>query len=110
MHSIQFLGVVTPDGLLSCFQGPYEGSRGNWAMWKEGMQQSVVENAYEEEDRVYLYGDAAFYQEYGVIGAYRRRNGIPLTEGGSVFNAYMAKQRMAVEWGYDKNHPMFSVL
>jgi hypothetical protein len=100
---MQFLGVVTPDGLLSCFQGPYEGSRGDWAMWKEGMQDVVVENAYDEEgDRVYLYGDAAFYLEDGVIGAYRRRRGIPLSEEESVFNAYMAKQRMAVEWGFGK--------
>src|SRR5688572_14573541 len=53
-------------GLLSCFQGPYEGSRGDLAMWKDGMQELIVQNAYDEEgDRVYLYGDAAFYLEDG---------------------------------------------
>jgi hypothetical protein len=41
-----------------------------------------------------------FFLEEGVIGAYRSRNGIALIEDESVFNVYMAKQRMAVDWGF----------
>ena len=29
MHSMQFLAVVTPDGLISCLDGPYEGRKGD---------------------------------------------------------------------------------
>jgi len=108
MHSIEFLAVVTPDGIISCIYGPYEGKRGDWGMWKEGMQDMVVENAKDREgDRVYLYGDKALYLEDGIIGAYRQENGIELTHGESVFNAYMAKQRMAVEWGFGKVMQLF---
>ena len=38
-------------------------------------------------DRVYLFGDRAFFLEDGVIGAYSARNGIPLTKDESIFNA-----------------------
>ena len=52
--------------------------------------------------RVCLFGDEASFLEDGVIGAYRAPNGISLTEDESVFNAYLAKQRIAVEWGFGK--------
>ena len=39
----------------------YEGKRRDCGMWKEGMQDMVVENAQDREgDMVYLYGDKAF--------------------------------------------------
>jgi len=108
MHSLQYLAVVTPDELISCLEGPYEGRRGDWAMWKDGMQEIVLEKAWDGDgDRVYLFGDRAFFLEEGVIGAYRRERGIPLTEDESVFNTYMAKQRMAVEWGFGKVMQLF---
>ena len=90
--------MVTPDSIISCIYGPYEGKRGDWGMWKEGMHEVVVENAKDSDgDRVYLYGDKAFYLEDGIIGAYRQEQGIELTQEESIFNPYMAKQRMAVE-------------
>ena len=108
MHSIEFLAVVTPDGIISCIYEPYEGKRGDWGMWKEGMQEMVVENAKDSDgDRVYLYGNKAFYLEDGIIGAYRQEHGIELTQEESIFNAYMAKQRMAVEWGFGKVMQLF---
>ena len=79
-------------------------------MWKEpeGLQNVVLEKAWDDDgDRVYLFGDRAFFLEEGVIGAYCRANGIPLTEDESIFNAYMAKQRMAVEWGFGKVMQLF---
>ena len=41
-HSMQFLAVVTPDGLISCLDGPYERRKGDWGMWREGLQKTVV--------------------------------------------------------------------
>ena len=108
IHSIEFLAVVTPDGIISCIYGPCEGKRGDWGMWKEEMQDMVVDNAKDSEgDRVYLYKDKAFYLEDEIIGAYRQENRIEFTEGESVFNTYMAKQRMAVEWGFGKMMQLF---
>ncbi|RPA97587.1 hypothetical protein L873DRAFT_1918868 [Choiromyces venosus 120613-1] len=110
MHSIQFLIATTPDGMISCTVGPYEGKRGDWSMWKDGMQEMVIENMRDSKrDRMYLYGDRAFYLEDGVIGAYRQHNGIELTLEESIFNAYMAKQRMAIEWGFGKVIQLFQL-
>jgi hypothetical protein len=77
-------------------------------MWKDGLQEVILEKAWDDDgDRVYLFGDRAFYLEEGVIGAFRSRNGVALTEDEAVFNAYMAKQRMAVEWGFGKVMQLF---
>jgi len=63
-----------------------------------------LENARDEEgDQIYIYGDKAFYLGDGVIGAFRAwRNISTLTVEESVFTAYMAKQRMSVEWSFGK--------
>ena len=42
-----------------------------------------------------------------MIGAYCSLNWIALTEDESVFKAYMAKQIMAVEWGFGKVMQLF---
>src|SRR5437588_2790161 len=61
----------------------------------------VVKNAIDSDsDRVYLYGDKAFYLEDRIIGTYQQEDGIELTSEESVFITYMVKQRMAVEWGF----------
>jgi len=39
MHSLQYLTVVTPNGLISCLKGAYKGRKGDWGMWKDGMQE-----------------------------------------------------------------------
>ena len=42
LRSMQFLAVVTPDGLIPCLDGPYERQKGDWGMWREGLQKTVV--------------------------------------------------------------------
>ncbi|RPB01267.1 hypothetical protein L873DRAFT_1842443 [Choiromyces venosus 120613-1] len=108
MHSIQFVLATMPDGMISCTVGPYEGKRCDWSMWKDDMQEMVIENERDSKrDRVYLYGDKAFYLEEGVIGGYRQHNGIELTSEESIFNDYMEKPRTAIEWGFGKVMQLF---
>jgi len=103
-HSLQFLAVVTPDGLVASMYGPFEGRAGDWGMFKEsGLQEKITGFAKDEEgEQLYVYGDKAFYLEQGVIGAYRAQRHVGLTTEELVFNTYMAKQRMSVEWGFGK--------
>lgn len=103
-HTMQFLVIVTPDGLIASIYGPFEGRCGDWAMFKEsGLQEKIINSAFDSTgDQLYVYGDKAFYLEEGVIGAYRARRNIGLSAAESIFNSYMAKQRMAVEWGFGK--------
>ena len=103
-HTMQFLAVVVPDGLIACIYGPYEGRAGDWGMLKEsGLQQKIIDHARDTDgDRVYVYMDKAFYLEEGVIGAYRMRRGQELSAEEGTFNSFIAKQRMCVEWGFGK--------
>jgi len=73
-------------------------------MFKEsGLQANRTEYVKDKEgDRLYVYRDKAFYLEPGVIGAYRAQKDVGLAAEEFVFNAYMAKQRMSVEWGFGK--------
>jgi len=90
---------VTPDGLVASIYGPFDGRAGDWQMFKEsGLQEKITGYAKDEEgEQLYVYGDKAFYLEQGVIGAYRAQRHVGLTTEESVFNTYMAKQRMSVE-------------
>lgn len=103
-HTMQFLAIVTPDGLIASIYGPFEGRCGDWAMFKEcGLQDRILSSAHDTSgDQLYIYGDKAFYLEEDVIGAYRAKRNVSLSAAESIFNAYMAKQRMAVEWGFGK--------
>jgi len=49
-----------------------------------------------------VYRDKAFHLGQGVIGAYRAHKDVGLAAEESVFNAYMAKQRMSVDWAFGK--------
>jgi hypothetical protein len=107
-HAMKFLAVVTPDGLVSCLAGPYEGSKSDWGMWTDGLEKLLLKNARNPEgERVYVFGDKGFFMEEGIIGSYRRNAGIPLTIEELRFNSYMAKQRIAVEWGFAKIMQLF---
>ena len=84
--------------------------KGDWGMWREELQKTVVRKAWDEYgDCVYLFGDGAFFLGDGAIGAYRSLNWVALTEDEFVFNAYMAKQRMAVEWGFSTVMQLFNL-
>jgi hypothetical protein len=84
--------------------GGYEGQVGDPKMFKDsGLQECSVGNCFNEQgEELYVYGDKAFYMEQGVIGAYRARRNRPINRDESIYNAYMAKQWMPIEWGFGK--------
>jgi hypothetical protein len=61
-----------------------------------------------DSDRVYVYGDKGFYLEECVIGAFRASASAELSEDQEIFNEYMTRERMAVEWGFEKVTSLFS--
>jgi hypothetical protein len=107
-HSMHYLAIVTPDGLLACVRGPYEGKMSDWGMYKDDMDEMLHQKAFDSDgERVYVFGDKGFYLEECVIGAFRAAAGSELSEEEEIFNAYMAKERMAVEWGFEKVTSLF---
>ena len=73
-------------------------------MWNERLQKIVLEK--DGMRMATVSGDRIFPKDC-MIGAHHSQNGIALTEDESVFNAYMAKQRMAMEWGFGKVMQLF---
>jgi hypothetical protein len=104
-HGVKFQSVVTPDGLITCLYGPFEGSGHNARMLVES---KIVEKLRElmpipedaDPDVVpdyQLYGDPAYPQSGYLIGGFRD------AQRGSAearLNKKMSKVRECVEWGF----------
>lgn len=110
MHTMVWQAVITPDGLISSLSGPWEGKRGDWGVLRlSGLQDKIKSYCYDTDgDRVYIYGDAAYYLEDGIIGAYRAGRNRPLTDREIEFNRRMAAMRVSSEWGFGKIANMWS--
>lgn len=51
-----------------------------------------------------MYSYKVFYIKDGVINAFRASREHDLSAKESIFNTYMAKQRMSIEWGFGKGN------
>jgi nuclease HARBI1 len=72
-HGIKYIGVVTPDGLISCLSRPFVGRRGDWYAWEPpGIAQHAEEALLQNNtiERLYLYGDPVFTGSTVATGAY----------------------------------------
>jgi hypothetical protein len=48
-HSMEYVAIATPDGLLACLRGPYEGRASDWGIYKDGMDEILRRNAYDSD-------------------------------------------------------------
>ncbi|RPA83007.1 hypothetical protein BJ508DRAFT_207579 [Ascobolus immersus RN42] len=107
-HGIRYQGIVTPDGIISLC-GPWLGPTGDWKMWQESGIEDELRKLFEGEDstgndasqRLYLYGDPAYYPGYGIMGPFRPGGvNMELTPDEEAANIVMSGQRIAVEWAF----------
>ncbi|RPA78918.1 hypothetical protein BJ508DRAFT_241067 [Ascobolus immersus RN42] len=101
-HGIRYQGIVTPDGLVH-MAGPWLGPTGDWRMWQESGMETRLRELFKDtnpEDRLYLYGDPAYYPGYGIMGPFRAEGGrnFELTKDQEAANVVMSGQRIVVEW------------
>lgn len=97
-HAFKFQSVVTPDGLISSLAGPIAAI----GTCSESQIEEKIGNLFEREgvmpeDRIYLYGDAAYTGSVATIGAFKRPRNGQLTEDQAWVNLVMSKKRVAVE-------------
>jgi hypothetical protein len=89
--------------LMSSVVGPVEGSMGDWRLWKESGIEDHLRALFFSDDsteRLYVYGDPAYYGGLGVMGAYRALPGEELTAQQLEFNRHMSAMRISVEHGF----------
>jgi hypothetical protein len=99
LFGFKFQGISTPDGLITSLAGPTTAKDGDWALWHESDIETVLRNLFvgvEDGTESVLYGDPAYVGSYGVIGAYVRQPGRPLTDAQSAFNRELSSIRITI--------------
>lgn len=108
-HTMVWQAVVFPDGLMSSLSGSWEGRHDDWGiLGLSGIQDKLYIHAFNENaECVYIYGDAAYYLETGIVEAYQAGNNGPIAAEEQRFNTAMSRMRVCVEWGFGKVVNMF---
>lgn len=101
MHALKYLAVQTPDGLLPCLFGAWEGCRHDAAQLQESGLLDVLEQvlppvAGDDLPDLTLYGDSGFPQSRRLLVPFRR---LGITFQRAQFNRVMSSLRVSVEWG-----------
>ena len=107
-HCIKFQGVATPDGLLTCLHGPFEGRRHDAGVFGQTGLREQLQNRMHLPAGVYaLHADAAcplsLYLQEGYQGHH-------LTPAQQVFNTSMSSARQSVEWSFGEVSTIFPPL
>ena len=108
-HCLKYQAVTTPDGLITCLHGPYEGRRHDAGIFqRSGLKGQLTEHMNRPGGGTYcLYGDSAYplslYLQKGYLG-----NQLDLNE--QAFNTHMSSVRQAVEWSFDDMATLWAYL
>ena len=94
-HGIKFQGLVTPDGLIASLAGPFMGEVNDNRMVTESRLLAQLRHVFEDREELYLYGDQAYTQLYGIIAPYTGGREAPPHQ--RAFNKRMSSMRIAVE-------------
>lgn len=107
-HALKYQAAITPDGLISHLVGPYMGSWGDWEVYNHANLDLVLRNLYHNQERLYLYGDPAYYLSYRVIPPYKALPGVPLNPVLQEINAHMSSLRISIEHGFGQTMMLWS--
>lgn len=106
VHGIKFQSVVTPDGIISHLNGPYEGTRHDSAILTESGLLDMLELRFQGNNgRFCVYGDAGYPVSAHIVCPFK---GARLTADETEFNKAMCDYRIAVEWAFGKVTQQFA--
>jgi len=109
-HGFKFQAITTPDGLVSSLCGPHTGPRNDWHVYNN----SVVPNKLRQLRihrgvRLYLYGDLAYSQRFGIMAPHQVRRGRRyLNERQQQFNRQLSTSRIAVEHAFGQTQSLWT--
>ena len=108
---MKFQAIVTPNGLISSLDGPYEGRVNDWAMYKASPAPRRLERIMNRPNRrrLFLYGDSAYNMSYAVMAPYKHYLGHRyLRSELAEFNRRLLAARISVEHGFGKTGRLFT--
>lgn len=107
-HSLKYQAVVTPDGIIVHFGGPFSGRRHDQRMMTESKLRDYLaqHSRRANGEMLFIYGDEGYQRLDPVHAPYRH---LRLTPEEVWVNGDMQRPRLCVEWafGYLSNHWSF---
>jgi hypothetical protein len=106
-HGFRYQAIVTPDGLVSSFIGPFHGRDNDWSIWQRSVVPSKLDELLQPRERYYVYGDLAYHNHPGVMAPYKHRYGFRyLTAEQRASNRRLSKVRVAVEHAFGRTRSL----
>ncbi|KAJ9263877.1 hypothetical protein DTO212C5_7409 [Paecilomyces variotii] len=95
LHGFKYQGIITPDGMLLSYMGPFEGKVNDLTMIrKTGLEQQLQDMLADRKD-YFLYGDSAYEYAYCCIAPFKRIRALTAEE--ERFNQKLSSDRISVE-------------
>jgi DDE superfamily endonuclease len=105
-NGMKFQSITTPDGLVSHISLPFLGPSNDWDMYTESGVVNRLQNVYgppTNRQRLFLFGDNAYRDCYGIIPPFYDRRGFRwLPEEELEANHDLSSARIIVEQGFGK--------
>ncbi|SJX65773.1 uncharacterized protein SRS1_25042 [Sporisorium reilianum f. sp. reilianum] len=96
IHALKYQIISTPDGLIFV-QGPWDGSKNDWSVWKKSnIQEWLSHSSFQEDGKhLYLFGNKGYHLDTHLIMPFKGNNMKPEE---TQFNIIMSKYHITVEW------------
>src|SRR5438552_1056204 len=82
-HGMKWQAIVTPDRLVSLLIRPWPGLANDWTMVNKSKVLNKCRTAYSNRQRLYIYGNPAYINAFGIIEPYQHPagwHGLPYDE------------------------------
>jgi len=98
LHGFKYQAIVTPDGLIPSFIGPFEGKMNDQTMFISSELEEILLQILHGNELLYLYGDSEYSSLYTVITPYLRRYEISSSE--RQFNLELSRDQISVKQAF----------
>ena len=70
IYAYKYQGIIIPDGLMLCLDGPYFGETKDWKVWQESQAWKALQILQESNllgELLNVYGDLTYVLSFGAI-------------------------------------------
>ena len=104
-YCLKFQAIIIPNGLISSLCGPIMGRHGDWYIFQTtDVEEEIFDlwrrEGVEQDGRLFLYSDPAYYSSDTVIRAYKRPRGGALSPNKALVNPILSASCIAVKYSF----------